>query len=370
MYYKNYPLEDRNTYKELLNILWSLSNLFSESKVPYLYYRSAENVYCKAFNAENLARSDVSVDAVKGTMWIWLKTFLEWNNKTFQKVAEFNASRPQYASLNNKDKILEISKLRNERISFTKRVYNLKELMYHCVVRSEWKFSIYEDSFDSIDILKLRIVKASQRSIHFTDWKNEYSFNISKSTLNKKFYTDAFEDSLNINIINDPFELLEKLPLEISKTKQNTYEDFIILPLYWPSWRSFERSWLNQWNANWRKRDINEAYIPVPSWIHSVKKWFFPNKDQDFTLILPNWSSIKTKICQSQSKALMSNPNKDLWKWLLREVLNLKEWELVTRRLLDRIWIDSVIVYKISSLIYQIDFKATWSYELFKAEHN
>jgi hypothetical protein len=39
--------------------------LFSESSTPYLYYRSAENVYCRAFVADNLARSDVSVDAVK-----------------------------------------------------------------------------------------------------------------------------------------------------------------------------------------------------------------------------------------------------------------------------------------------------------------
>jgi len=47
-------------YQKILKILGSLTNLFSESKVPYLNYRITENLFCKAFTAKNLSRSDVS----------------------------------------------------------------------------------------------------------------------------------------------------------------------------------------------------------------------------------------------------------------------------------------------------------------------
>ena len=35
-------------YQKILKILGSLTNLFSESKVPYLNYRITENLFCKA----------------------------------------------------------------------------------------------------------------------------------------------------------------------------------------------------------------------------------------------------------------------------------------------------------------------------------
>ena len=49
-----------------------------------------ENIFCISFGANNLSRSDISVDAGKNGIGIGLKTFLQSNGKTFQKVAEFN----------------------------------------------------------------------------------------------------------------------------------------------------------------------------------------------------------------------------------------------------------------------------------------
>ncbi len=60
----------------------------------------------------------------------------------------------------------------------------------------------------------------------------------------------------------------------------------------------------------------------------------------------------------------MSNPNKDLWEWLLRHVLQKNEWELVTYKDLQDIGIDSVEISKRSNEYY-INFKSLWSYELF-----
>ena len=51
----------------------------------------------------------------------------------------------------------------------------------------------------------------------------------------------------------------------------------------------------------------------------------------------------------------MSNPNKELGKWLLRDVLHLKEGELLTMEKLNRFGFDSVIITKIDSENFKID---------------
>ena len=81
--------------------------------------------------------------------------------------------------------------------------------------------------------------------------------------------------------------------------------------------------------------------------------------------MLPNGNELSAKLCQAGSKALMSNPNLELGKWLLREVINLKEKELLTFEKLQVIGIDSVEVYKVSDKVYKIDFRPTGTYDEF-----
>jgi hypothetical protein len=64
---------DQENYLELLKMAGSLSNLFADSKIPYLNYRVAENIFCRAFSADNLSRSDCSADARKENTGIGLK---------------------------------------------------------------------------------------------------------------------------------------------------------------------------------------------------------------------------------------------------------------------------------------------------------
>ncbi|MFR6141865.1 MAG: hypothetical protein ACLUJM_03880 [Finegoldia sp.] len=90
MFYDIQDEEQKQLYTQLLQITCSLSNLFSDSVEPFLYYRAMENIFCKAFNATNYARSDISVDSGKGNIGLGLKTFLHKNGKTLQKIAEFN----------------------------------------------------------------------------------------------------------------------------------------------------------------------------------------------------------------------------------------------------------------------------------------
>jgi hypothetical protein len=82
-------------------------------------------------------------------------------------------------------------------------------------------------------------------------------------------------------------------------------------------------------------------------------------------LHLPNGDILSAKVCQDGSKALMTNPNQDLGKWLLRDVLGLQKGELLTYRKLERIGLDSVIVWKISKGNYGINFTKIDSYKNF-----
>ena len=60
----NYSDEQIEEYKKELDIVASLSNLFSDNSAPMIYYRATENIYCRAFKALNVSRSDCTADAI------------------------------------------------------------------------------------------------------------------------------------------------------------------------------------------------------------------------------------------------------------------------------------------------------------------
>lgn len=121
----------------------------------------------------------------------------------------------------------------------------------------------------------------------------------------------------------------------------------------------FDKSGLNQWNANGRPRNFGEIYIPIPKQIHKDYPNFFPKRDQDFDLQIPTGEIFKAKVCQQDSKALMTNPNKALSDWLLRKVLELAEGELATIEKLDELGFDSVIIMKDETGNFKIDIMKT-----------
>lgn len=369
MFFESQSALKQKEYQTFLEIVWCLSNLFSDSNIPYLHYRIAENVFCRAFEAENLSRSDVSVDAKKDILWIGLKTFLAGNHKTFQKVAEFNSDKSLYEWLSSEKLIRKVSELRNKRIEFTENAHALEKSIYHCVIREANKFLIYEEAMHQVDLEKIKNIKSNKGSITFDDWLNEYSFLMSKSTLTKRFLTKPTIFDFSVEILENPLEELHKIYSRnnlVFETKSKIQET-IFLPLYGRDRFVFEKSWLNQWNAEWRKRDLNEVYIPVPAEIHKNFIGFFPNRETSFNLKLPNWKIMSSKICQDGDKALMSQSNKELWKWILRDVLQLKEGELLTYEKLQILGIDSVRIDKIDDTNFEINFSWVGSYENFKS---
>lgn len=371
-------------YKQYLKNTAAISGLFSESDSPYLVSRNVENMYCLAFDADNLGRADCSADARWGNMGIGLKTFLHGNGRTLQKVAEFNKLSNLYRDKTPKELVLKIAEMRNDRIEFTKRNYGINEMIYHCVTRLPGKILVFEEPMDLIDIKNIKSIKQNTNTITFEDGIHEYSFNLTKSTLYKRFILEEALLQLDVNILSNPYEALANmmrntleedriLNIDIQEDSDYVPSEQLILPLF--SERGGERnvperSGLNQWNAKGRPRNPNEIYIPIPRWIHQEFPNFFPSRDISFSLRVPSGETLEAKVCQEGSKALMTNPNKALGEWLLRDVMNLKEHELLTYEMLEGLDIDSVIVSKISNDTFSIDFCQVGTYDYFKLNHD
>lgn len=360
-----------DSYCNYLKTVAMLSKLSSESDAPYVNSRIAENTFCLITGSENLGRADCSVDAKYGNKGVGIKTFLAQNNKTMQKIAEFNKDASLIRYRNAEAIIGTVSKLRNERLLSTMRIYALDEMIYHCVVREPNYIKICEMSMDIIDIVNINNIKVKNNGnvIYFEDGKNEYSFNISKNTLYKRFDTSNALIRIKTKILDDPYKVLNHfLTYEVdmkSISKKRKYES-IILPLFSDKGgRNVPEKSMNQWNAGGRIRDKNEIYIPIPMWIHREFPDFFPDRNKSFMLKLPNGEILSAKICQAGGKALMSNPNLKLGEWLLRDVMNLKEGELVTYKKLQTLGIDSVELIKIVADIFKIDFRPLGSYDDF-----
>lgn len=352
----NYDDKQFKEYKSNLQLIGTLSLLFSDNSDPWLDYRVPENLYCDSFGAENLARSCVTADAKLENIGVGIKTFLEGNKRTWQKIAEFNKARSSYANLDDIDMIKKIAELRNERIDSTMATYGLDNIIYHCVIRNSNGFHFYEEKMKKIDIDNIKILKSSSTSIIFTDNINEYNFNISKSVLQKRFIIDSYFDDVSVHVAENPLSVLKNGMKSIVTVSQ---DEVAVIPLY--SEKNgvkfvYPKSGLNQWNAGGRVRNNNEVYIPFNKDVRDKYKNFFPNKDTSFNVTLPNGKNMSMKLCQENSKAIMSNPNSDLGEWLLREVLRLDENEVLTYEKLAELGIENVVFEKEDDYNYRLNF--------------
>lgn len=363
----NYNKQELDNYLKDLQVVGSLSGLFSGSNIPLLHYRVPENLYCALFGAENLARADVSADAKLRTCGIGIKTFVEGNKKTFQKIAEFNSQVELYKDLEPLEKVKKIAELRNRRIAFTKDVYNINNMIYHCIVRNHDGFFLFEEDMLLINVEKIILDGFSKNIYKFHDDLAEYQFNESKSTLYKRFVTEEYFASIPVTILENPMEVLRKLNLP-RETAEIT--EILMLPLYTYDRNTkrkivAERSGLNQWNASGRRRNVDEVYIPYPAEIRSINENFFPDRNTPFDVKLPNGNTLSMKVCQDGGKALMSNPNKALGKWLLREILKIDEGVLLTYEMLLEIGIDAIIFEKRNGK-YKLNFVKVGKFEEYR----
>lgn len=373
MFYEKQPESQQNEYKKMLSIIGNLTLLFSESKNPYLPYRAHENIFCKYFDTDNLARFDCSADAKKLSIGIGLKT---WMGNDDQKIAEFGKLRETYVNLEGSDLVKKVSEYRNERIRVTKKIHGIDEMIYHIVKRIPHKMQILECTFDYIDIPNIQVIRdrGNSNNTYFNDGNHTYHFSTSKNTLYMIFDKYDIVDEFEVEIIEEPFSYLmnlsgvEETPIFRSH-KTAEYNNKLCLRLYSENAKKGKfvplQSGLNQWNAGGRKRNPNEVYIPYPAKDRKESEGFFPPREKIFELEMPDGSIIPTKVCQDGGKAIMSNPNKVLGEWLLRNVFELKEGELLTYEMLEKFGVDSVIFTKLDNNRYKIDFASIGTYERF-----
>ncbi|MDR0462151.1 MAG: hypothetical protein LBG88_02330 [Christensenellaceae bacterium] len=376
-----YSRLDVENYLKCLRKVGSLSRIFSDSDTPIIVSRATEKLYCDCFNADNLARADVSVDARLGKTGIGIKTFI--GSAQLQKIAEFNNSQKLYRDFNAFDKIKKIAGMRNSRLSFTLKAFDLDNLIYHCIVRNEEGFWLFEEQMQLISIDKIRITRESDNAIFFEDGLSEYKFDMTKSTLYKRFRAQSYFAFVKVEIAENPMEMLRD---DIYTNQEAiSFPEEILVPLYSQTASGEKvvqpKSGLNQWHAKARlntktgkstPRNFAEVYIPWNEPLRSDYENFFPARDTSFNVELPNGETMSMKVCQEASKtnpgigkALMSNPNKALGKWLLRDVLDIPEGELLTYDKLLEIGVDSVAFYKVRVGEYKLDFRSVGEFEKF-----
>lgn len=386
--------KNNNEYFELLELMARLSNLFSDSSIPFLHYRITENLFCKYYKAENLSRSDTAYDAKTESFGVGIKTFTLSNNASTEKVAEFNSISSELKKYKGYDLAYQLAVARNERMKLGQRLYAISDGCYHIIGRVENGLVVFNSSYPLLNTEKIHIIKDSEKSLQFDDGKDSYTFNYSKSTLFKHFEVPKESEKvqrLPVSIIQDPYEILRKLidtedyegkytdiynvhnvikeSIEKEKQQLKLGVNYVILPLF--SVRDNEvpiRDGLNKWNANGRARKADEISIAIPVKLDRRFPNFFPDITHSFELQLPDGKILSAKPCEPKIKgavrghALQSNPNVALGHWLLRDILQLPEGTIVTKELLDRVGFDSVVVYKLSDDKYKIDVCRTKSY--------
>ncbi len=404
---------DADFYKAALVTVGSLSRLFSDSDLPFFHYRFIENLFVRATGGKNISRQDAVFDALVGennSIAVGVKTFTVRKKSTYsyEKVQEFTAlaGKGLLGKMKDKELVLTIAKERNRRILLESATFNIdpSKSIYHCLVRREGQAVVHEEPYSVISIKTITPLSPSGKTIsqfstrssnvHFFDGMNYYRYSRSKNVLLKRFdisngenwkvipieikedvFTQLFENALGGSVMPNG-----KITGLFEETSEVPGRDYVILPLY--SNRSGvkevpAKSGLNQWNAGGRQRKFGEAYIPVPRDVHKYCPDFFPI-GKNFHLILPNTKEpAVASLCQSGSKALMTNPNDELCKWIFKVIdpkFSISMYnkppsrDPYTYADLETAGYDSVKVSKTKdpkSKSYEIQFEAVGAYEEF-----
>jgi len=255
-------------------------------------------------------------------------------------------------------------------------LHGLTDCLYHCIGRHKNELLVFETEYPLVNIDRLCKIKQTDKSLAFNDGVDEYRFNFSKSVLMKKFSLENAHiiSKIDVKIFDDPYEILLKLlhSIENSFATEELTKEYVILPLYSTRNKDTkevqERSGLNQWNANGRERNAGEVYISIPAKVRQISPSFFPTRDIPFSLKTPKGKVLSAKVCQDNSKALMTNPNNALSEWLLRDIFSLKERELLTYDKLKLTGYDAVKITKINTQNYEITLAGLDSFEDFVNE--
>jgi len=347
---------DFEKYSSLLKAVGSMTRLYSDGNRAFIHSRFVEKLFVNCSDSKDLSRSDMSYDAmlVNGS-GVGVKTFIADSPKTgkSEKVAEFTkyAKHGVFKGLSPEQLAFKASELRNSRIISDANEYsiNIDSSIYHCLVRVSGFAFIHEEPYRLVDIKNIKPTDNKGHEVsgfmtglgeqsYFTDGHSTYKYDVAKNVLYKRFELERFRNSplIPLHIYEDIFDRIISwvaaqsslqsvlTSLNTSNEEQLRGKDFVVLPLYSTKSRDrkivYEKSGINQWNAGGRERKFGESYIPIPKEIHNRYPGFFPSRDTKFNLLLPDGNTVTAKVCQENSKALMSDPNTKLCDWLYKTI--------------------------------------------------
>ena len=122
---------DEAAYINLVKRVGAMSQLFSDNDAPYIVSRFAERLFVFTTDGTDLARDDMSFDAlIKDRVGVGVKTFQRGSTTPgikSEKVAEYTADATQgrFKSLSQEDLALEATKLRNLRVRSDAAEYSI-----------------------------------------------------------------------------------------------------------------------------------------------------------------------------------------------------------------------------------------------------
>lgn len=378
-----YDNEQREEYIRFIKMYASLSKLFnqkaSQTGAPYLDSKFQENIYARSFDSKgvDIDNTPHDIKSIFGneSVGIGIKTWLN-SSPSYQKVMQVKAYENEIKKYRNEETLEElaykISVIKNRRLKADYARLGLKENgnIYHYITRDSGKILIQETSYPLVDINSLEPVKFNKKSFLFKDKYKSYKYTFGDSQIWMKFGESKDRTIIGeekINILEDPYEFLSNA---FDKLKDNngifTFEkgvdnvdDVTYLPLYSYKYKEVkEKSGLNAFNAAPKNagggRPNAEVYIPIPrDYWKKHPDWF--DKDFDFlnykknssfsfSLHLPDGNVYNSIITQSNYKSLQTDPQNALGKWLLYDVLGIKDdgTEIVNMETLEKAGYDSV----------------------------
>lgn len=413
--WSSYSEEQQNEYISYIEMYGALSAMFnqksSETGAPYLNSKYQETVYARSFDAEEVDFGNTPHDMkskINGNnIGIGIKTWLN-SKPSYQKVMQLKSYKNEIDLVkNDKDALAnKLATIKNRKLKMDYNRLGLSESgnIYHYITRDRGEVSIQETAYPLVDIDKVEPVNLTSTSFEFRDEFKKYKYTFGDSQIWMMFGEQddsTLIKSIKIDIMDDPFSFLKrafqvKHDSEIiipgfgsSKSKKET--DTVYLPLYsYRYGKVGEKSGLNAWNGAPKSPKSNiprpeaEVYIPIPKKFLEMKpRWFNPNIDfldykkyksetgknnYAFTLHLPDGKTYPALVGQQEFKALETNPQSALGKWLLYNVLNLSKGELVTNDTLRKAGFDSVKLWHKKIDDYEniwIDFAPIGSFERF-----
>lgn len=371
--WNKYTLEQRKNYEEFLIMYGRLSAMFnqksSETGAPYLDSKFQETIYARSFDSRDVDTGNTPHDILSilndEKYGIGIKTWLN-SNPSYQKVMQLKSFKDEIDPFIKKCKdesnltkrkeneeylARKLSEIKNKKLT---RDYDRLGLVeknnyYHYVTRDEGKLVIQETTYPLVNINKIRNTVLNDKSFEWEDDNKKYKYTFGDSQIWMKFGENGdhtINDEIKVSILKDPFSFLRNaFNDDKGVLVKNKFQDALYLPLFSDRDKKVqEKSGLNTFftkpktKGSKKARDFYEAYISIPKFIWNENPYWLGNsinltdsksyenkingkKSIQIMLHLPDGNTMKAIICQQGFKALQTNPQNILGKWLIRDIL-------------------------------------------------